>query len=122
MVRRVTVRSLQFKFEGVAMRGFCSLLSVLACSLWLIPAAQAQSGKGAIAGHVTDSSGGALIGAQATLQPSGVSVVSDARGQFFINDLEAGSYTVTINYVGFQSSTQTGNVPAGPAADIDATL
>src|SRR5437762_1422571 len=122
MVRRVTVRSLQFKFEGVAMRGFCSLLSVLACSLWLIPAAQAQSGKGAIAGHVTDSSGGALIGAQAVVQPGGVNVASDGRGQFFVNDLDPGSYTVTVTYVGFEPFTQTLDVTAGRAASVDAKL
>src|SRR5438034_719911 len=122
MVRRVTVRSLQFKFEGVAMRGFCSLLSVLACSLWLIPAAQAQSGKGAIAGHVTDSSGGALIGAQAAVQPGGVNVASDGRGQFFVNDLDPGSYTVTVTYVGFEPFTQTLDVTAGRAASVDAKL
>src|SRR5437867_3401943 len=122
MVRRVTVRSLRFKFEGVAMRGFCSLLSVLACSLWLIPAAQAQSGKGAIAGHVTDSSGGALIGAQAAVQPGGVNVASDGRGQFFVNDLDPGSYTVTVTYVGFEPFTQTLDVTAGRAASVDAKL
>src|SRR5207302_2648989 len=118
----MTVSSFQFKFEGVAMRSLYNFLFVLACSLWLIPATQGQSGKGVITGHVTDSSGGALIGAQATLQPSGVSVVSDARGQFFINDLEAGSYTVTITYVGFQTFTQTVNVTAGQAANIEAKL
>src|SRR5437660_7376980 len=118
----MTVGSLQCKVEGVAMRSFCGFLFFLVCSLWLIPAGQAQSGKGAIAGHVTDSSGGALIGAQATLQPSGVSVVSDARGQFFINDLEPGSYTVTVTYVGFEAFTQTVNVTAGQAANIEAKL
>ena len=104
------------------MRGFCSLLSVLACSLWLIPAAQAQSGKGAIAGHVTDSSGGALIGAQAAVQPGGVNVASDGRGQFFVNDLDPGSYTVTVTYVGFEPFTQTLDVTAGRAASVDAKL
>src|SRR5437879_10152271 len=118
----MTVGSFQFKVEGVAMRSFCGFLFFLVCSLWLIPAGQAQSGKGAIAGHVTDSSGGALIGAQATLQPSGVSVVSDARGQFFINDLEPGSYTVTITYVGFEAFTQRLNVAAGQAASVEAKL
>src|SRR5438552_8596055 len=118
----MTVGSFHFKVEGVAMRSFCGFLFFLVCSLWLIPAGQAQSGKGAIAGHVTDSSGGALIGAQATLQPSGVSVVSDARGQFFINDLEPGSYTVTVTYVGFEAFTQTVNVTAGQASNIEAKL
>jgi len=118
----MTVSSLQFKFEGVSMRRFCTLLFVLACSLSLIPGAQAQSGKGTIAGRVTDSSSGALVGAQVTVQPTGVSVVSDARGQFFINDLEPGSYTVTITYVGFEAFTQTLNVAAGQAASVDAKL
>jgi len=104
------------------MRSFCGFLFFLVCSLWLIPAGQAQSGKGAIAGHVTDSSGGALVGAQVTVQPTGVSVVSDARGQFFINDLEPGSYTVTVTYVGFEAFTQTVNVTAGQAANIEAKL
>ena len=104
------------------MRRFCTFLFVLTCSLALIPVAQAQTGKGSIAGRVTDSSSGALIGAQVTVQPRGVSVVSDARGQFFINDLEPGSYTVTITYVGFEAFTQRLNVAAGQAASVDAKL
>src|SRR5437879_9503337 len=101
----MTVSSLQFKFEGVSMRRFCTFLFVLTCSLALIPVAQAQTGKGSIAGRVTDSSSGALIGAQVTVQPRGVSVVSDARGQFFLYDLEPGSYNVTIITVGFECIT-----------------
>ena len=104
------------------MRSFRSFLFVLVCALSLIPSSQAQSRKGTIAGRVTDSSGGALIGAQATVEPKGVSVVSDARGQFFINDLDPGSYTVTVTYVGFEPFTQTVNVTAGQAASVDAKL
>ncbi len=104
------------------MRSFRSFLFFLVCALSLIPSSQAQSRKGTIAGRVTDSSGGALIGAQATVQPKGVSVVSDARGQFFINDLDPGSYTVTVTYVGFEPFTQTVNVTAGQAASVDAKL
>src|SRR6267154_1942006 len=104
------------------MRRLYSFLLGLAGSIALIPVAQAQSGKGTIAGRVTDSSSGALVGAQVTVQPTGVSVVSDARGQFFINDLEPGSYTVTITYVGFGAFTQTLNVAAGHAANVDAKL
>ncbi len=104
------------------MRRLYSFLLGLAGSIALIPVAQAQSGKGSIAGRVTDSSSGALVGAQVTVQPTGVSVVSDARGQFFINDLEPGSYTVTITYVGFGAFTQTLNVAAGHAANVDAKL
>src|SRR5467141_139567 len=104
------------------MRRFCTILFLLACSISLIPVARAQSGKGSIAGRVTDSSSGALIGAQVMVQAKSVSVVSDAQGQFFINDLEPGSYTVTITYVGFQSFTKTVSVAAGQAASVEAKL
>jgi len=104
------------------MRSFCSLLLVLTSSILLMPAAQAQSGKGAITGRVTDSSGAALIGAQISVQPKGVTVVSDALGQFFINDLEPGSYTVTVSYLGFDTLKQTLNVAAGQAASVEAKL
>ena len=78
--------------------------------------------KGTITGRVTDSSGGALIGAQISVQPKGVTAVSDAQGQFFINDLDPGSYTVTVSYVGFKTFTQKVNVTAGQPASIEAKL
>src|SRR5437016_3761449 len=98
------------------------LLWALVAIVTLGLAALAQERKGAITGHVADSSGGALIGAHITVQPGRVSVVSDARGQFFINDLEPASYTVTITYVGFEPFTQTVNVTAGQGASVDAKL
>ena len=104
------------------MRRSCNFLFVLACLLWLTQAAQAQSGKGSIAGHITDSSGGSLIGAQVTVLPKGVTVVSDAKGQFFINDLDPGSYTLSITYVGFEAFNKELTVTAGQAANVDVTL
>src|SRR5437762_5019835 len=77
------------------MRSFVGLLVVFSCSLLLNTPAQAQTAgqgrKGTIAGRVMDSSGGVLQGAQITVEPKGVNVVSDAQGQFFVNDLEPGS-------------------------------
>jgi TonB-dependent receptor len=104
------------------MRRFCSFLFVLACSLGLTLPAQAQSGKGAVTGRVTDSSGGALIGAQISVQPNGASVVSDNKGQFFINDLDPGTYTLSITYVGFAAFTKSVTITAGQAASVDAKL
>ncbi len=104
------------------MRRFCNLFFLLASSLWLLSSLHAQERKGAITGHVTDSSGGALIGAQISVQPKGVTVVSDTQGQFFVNDLESGSYTVTITYVGFAPVTKTVVVTAGQSANADAKL
>jgi len=119
----------EFHIEGVFMRSFVGFRVFLVCSLSLVfsllappPRSSAQERKGVIAGRVSDSSGGALIGAQVSVQPKGVSVVSDAQGQFFVNDLEPGSYTVTIIYVGFKAFTQAVNVTAGQPASLEAKL
>src|SRR5260370_23748442 len=95
----MTVSSLQFKFEGVTMRRFCTFLFVLACSLSLIPAAQAQSGKGTVAGTVKDSGNSALQGALVELLPLGRKVATDDHGQFRITDVPAGEYTLSVSYV-----------------------
>src|SRR6516162_8081144 len=61
----------------------------------------AQSATGSLYGHVTDSSGSILQGAQVELQPTSVIVVTDAQGSYFINNIAPGSYTLAISYVGF---------------------
>src|SRR3989454_4591041 len=104
------------------MRPFCRFFFLLASLLWLFSPAQAQERKGTIIGRVTDSSGGALIGARVSVQPKGVTVISDAQGQFFVNDLEPGSYTVTVSYVGFTPATKTVVVTAGQSANANAKL
>jgi hypothetical protein len=87
-----------------------------------VPAAWAQSGKGIVTGRVTDTSDSILQAAQVVLQPKGGSAVSDAQGQFFVNDLEPGTYTVTITYVGFTAFTKTVTVVAGQSVTVDAKL
>lgn len=82
----------------------------------------AQERKGAISGHVTDSSGGVLKGAQITLESKGITAVSDAQGQFFINNLDPGTYTLTVTYVGFEKFTQTVNVVSGQVAAVEVKL
>jgi hypothetical protein len=97
------------------------LLFVIFGGLW--PAAvTAQERKGAITGTVTDSSGGVLKGAQISLAPQSLNVVSDVQGQFFINGLDPGSYTLTITYVGFAPFTKTVELAANQTANVDAKL
>jgi TonB-dependent receptor len=97
------------------------LLALAAMVAFVLPSF-AQTGKGSITGSVTDSSGGALVGAQITIESIGLSTVSDAKGQFFINDFEPGSYAVKVTYLGFKAFTQTVNVAAGHAASVEAKL
>jgi hypothetical protein len=84
--------------------------------------ALAQERKGAVSGRILDSSSGILQGAPITVDPVGVKAVSDAQGQFFINNLDAGSYIVTVTYVGFKKFTQTVQVAAGQTANVEAKL
>jgi TonB-dependent receptor len=98
------------------------LFATILLQFMLNAPAFAQNGKAAISGRVTDSSGGVLQGAEIVVDPVGAHAVSDAQGQFFMNDLAPGTLTVRITYVGFKTFTQTVNVSAGKAASVDAKL
>jgi TonB-dependent receptor len=102
----------------LSFKRFFLLLAVLALAL----PALSQQRKGSISGHITDSTGAVLQGAQITVDPGAVSAVSDAQGEFFIYNLDPGSYTVTVSYVGFAKSTQTVAVTAGQAAPFTAKM
>ena len=104
------------------MRTFVRFLLVVAGLLFLSTSIQAQTGRGGITGKVADSGGGVLQGAQVGVEPGEISVVSDAQGQFFVNNLSPGSYTVTITYVGFAKFTQAVTVTAGQVASVEAKL
>jgi len=97
--------------------------AALACFLALLPTLSvlAQS-KGSINGTVTDSLNAVLQGAKITLDPKGVNVVSDPHGQFFINDLDPGTYTISVSYVGFANFSKTVEVVAGQPATINVKL
>jgi TonB-dependent receptor len=84
--------------------------------------AQGQDRKGVIAGSIADSGGGVLVGAQVSLEPEGAVTVTDAQGRFFINNLNPGSHTITISYVGFAPFTKTVDVISGQTTTVDAKL
>ncbi|HWX53539.1 MAG TPA: TonB-dependent receptor [Verrucomicrobiae bacterium] len=98
------------------------LLATLVCPvLWLTPVT-AQVDKGAIAGTVKDTTNAILIGARIEVEPSGKRAVSDSQGQFRINDLVSGDYTLTVSYVGFSPSVTVVKVAGGQTASADALL
>jgi TonB-dependent receptor len=84
--------------------------------------ALAQGSKGAITGHITDPSGAVLKGAKISLDPSNLNVVSDIQGEFLMNDLTPGTYTVLVTYVGFAPFTRTLEVGTGATVTVDARL
>src|SRR5208283_3826879 len=93
------------------------LFLILAVSF--APSLFAQSDRGAISGHITDSTGSLLQGAQVQIQPTGASVVTNQQGEYFLNNLAPGSYTITVTYIGFATFTKTVNVTAGQPGIVD---
>jgi hypothetical protein len=93
-----------------------TVLSLFAQSSW------AQSGKGTVAGHVTDTSGSVLQGAEIELQPGTIITKSGAQGNYFINNLAPGTYTITVTYVGFALFTKALNITAGQTLTLDAKM
>jgi TonB-dependent receptor len=105
-------------------RFFKLVMTVLLAVPFLCSAerAVAQARKGAIKGTVTDSSGGILKGAQISLDPLGTTASTDVQGQYVINNLDPGNYTMTVTYVGFAAFTKQVTVTAGETATVDAGL
>jgi len=98
------------------------LFCVLALLFVSTQTAMAQSDRGVVTGHVIDSSGAVLKGAEVELQPGTILAKTGPRGEYFINNLKPGTYTITITYVGFNLFTQVVNVTAGKTSTIDAKM
>jgi TonB-dependent receptor len=100
-----------------------SILSSLALvlSIVLLGSSAAVAQVGGVAGTIKDSSGAVLPGARVELQ-NGPSAVSDGQGQFVITNVAPGTYTATVNYVGFGPSTTTVTVTAGQTARLNIVL
>jgi hypothetical protein len=81
---------------------FCGLLSLMAA---LSASAMAQHIRGALEGTVTDPNGAALSGARVIVKNNAtsaeVTTTANERGYFNVQNLEAGTYTVTVQQPGF---------------------
>src|ERR1700737_3872435 len=97
-------------------------LVVLLCNVISLAPAEAQTGRGTIAGTAKDEVNSALVSALIEVQPLGRKAVSDDQGQFRITDLPAGEYTITASYVGFSPFSTTVKVEAGQTANVNAVL
>jgi hypothetical protein len=102
-------------------RSFLPVLFLAAFSL-AVSTALGQVKNGKIEGHVTDTTGSVLQGAQVELQPGGATGVSDSRGAFTLTDLEPGTYTVTVSCVGFSPYASKVGVTASATTEGEAVL
>ena len=63
--------------------------------------ATGAANTGNITGTVKDPSGAVVQGARVALTPGGTTTSTDGQGSFSLSGITAGTYTVTISYVGF---------------------
>jgi TonB-dependent receptor len=105
------------------MRLFIRYFAVLVVAATLFAkGTPAQNDAGSISGHVTDSSGSVLKGAEVELQPGGIDLVTNTQGAYYFNKLTPGTYTITVTYVGFSLFTKVAAVAARQAVVVDAKM
>ena len=78
--------------------------------------------KSIITGRVADSSGAVLQGALVELHPKGITITTNAWGEFTFTNVLPGEYTVTISYVGFEPYSKNVTVTSTPAEPVNALL
>jgi hypothetical protein len=89
--------------------------------------AKAQDIFGRIAGTITDSSGSTIPGVRVTIQNEATNaqreITADKNGSYVAEELEVGTYTVTVEKGGFKRVTKRGNaVTAGGRLTVDLSL
>src|SRR5262249_5748297 len=134
--RRVGFRQPREKSRAGAMKNFCrriamnpprhiklfSIVLLITAGLVLAGAVNAQGTKGTGSGRLLDSGGGILQGATILLEPGTIRAASDEQGEFMINGVPTGSYTVTISYVGLETYTGNVEVKSGAVTRVDQVL
>lgn len=83
----------------------------------------AQSGS--VTGTVTDENGNGLPGANLVLNVTSLGAATGSDGSYKITNVPAGTYTITVTYIGYQSASQSVTVGDGAATadfslDVDA--
>lgn len=96
--------------------GFALILIII-----LLSSNPAVAQVGGVTGTIDDSTGAALAGARVELE-HGPSALSDGQGQFTISNVTPGTYTASVNYVGFAPSTTTVTVAPSQIARVNIVL
>jgi hypothetical protein len=101
--------------------------SALAAILLLISnACLAQDFRGSLEGSVKDAAGAGIAAANVVVQLAGSSLerktITDRNGEFRVDSLQPGDYTVSIAAQGLTAATSSVNVPVASSRQIQVTL
>lgn len=121
-IRRRTIRAVTLLLLGFMT--YASLCALPACAAGPEPTSvpAVASGKGTISGRVVDASGAVLQGARIEMPLQGNAATSDAQGEFLFTGVPAGSYTITVSYVGFKTEQITATVQPGQTLRLTPTM
>lgn len=86
------------------------------------PMMQVSQGSGAVRGTVRNLRGVPVVGARVGVWSSGVEVATNANGQFAMQSLPSGTYTLEARAIGFQLQRQPVDIPLSGDAAVDVTL
>jgi len=89
------------------------LICFLAAQVWA---------QGTITGKVTDLTGDVIIGANVLLDGSEMGAATDADGMYVIENVPAGSHTVTVTYIGYNDDSRSVSLGDGETAMVDFRL
>lgn len=91
-------------------------------SLWLLLVAWNGQAQSEVTGKITDKDGAALIGATVQLMETKQGTATDFDGNFSITSISPGNYTLSISYVGYETSTRNVTVQSGQPNKINLSL
>lgn len=98
------------------------LLLAVTCSLLLTGLAFSNASAqqvGTVTGNVTSTDGRALSGAQVFIAGLDIGGLTNAQGQFLLQNVPAGQHALSVDRLGYQSSTQSVDVTSGGVVVVD---
>lgn len=97
------------------------IVQALLALVLAVPAA-AQAPAGRIAGRVTGEDARPLVNARVSILALGRAVLTDADGRYILTGVPAGTHTIVVEYVGYETKTLAGVVVSGDLVALDVSL
>ncbi|MCH8557219.1 MAG: TonB-dependent receptor [Balneolia bacterium] len=95
---------------------------LLVILLFLFPLTSHGQQTGQISGTVTSESGEPLIGVNILIENTSVGTATNINGEFHLEGLQSGSYTLRVSYVGYITSRRSVTVQAGQLSSMEIVL
>ncbi len=97
--------------------------ALLVLLMFCIPAELAAQTRGSVKGHLTDAqSGEPLMFANIALKGTTTGTVTDTEGNYLMNNIKPGTYTLIFSYISYGTIEQEFSVGAGETKVIDGAL